>query len=380
MQVTEDFDREGAWVVGVLAGLAVLVAGSVAFPRSVYDGFVWHYFWGPVYADAHNAACAVNTAGGVELLYQQTACTTADAGAIVAEPGYTLVSEVGYMIVLLVMLVGVYFLLRRLDLADDLDLFFALVPFMLFGGALRVVEDATDTVPAGVAPLLSYPENTLFISPIIYVTVFLITLAALLLGVALQRKGVVEEYHRAVAAMGTAALVVTIGYLTSRALTTDYVGFYPQILLVVVAVATALSVGIYYGIDQYRPELNAGTGLIGLVMIWGHAIDGVANVVAADWIYALGLPRTIEYGAKHPANAVIIAISEGILPPSIQNVIGTSWPFLVVKLAVAVGIVWLFDEQFLDDSPRYALILLVAAVAVGLGPGSRDMLRVAFGI
>jgi uncharacterized membrane protein len=34
----------------------------------------------------------------------------------------------------------------------------------------------------------------------------------------------------------------------------------------------------------------------------------------------------------------------------------------------------------MEESPRFAVMLLEAIVAVGLGPGTRDMVRIAFGI
>jgi uncharacterized membrane protein len=39
-----------------------------------------------------------------------------------------------------------------------------------------------------------------------------------------------------------------------------------------------------------------------------------------------------------------------------------------------------FDDAIFEESPRFAVLLLVAIVAVGLGPGTRDMLRATFGI
>ncbi|MFB6183005.1 MAG: DUF63 family protein [Haloarculaceae archaeon] len=379
MQTLDDVDSERAWVVAAVLAVLGLVAGSVAFPRSFYDGFVWRYFWGPVHADATNAACAVNTGTSVKLFASLDACRAAAAsGGFVAQPGYTPVSEVGYMVVLLFMLVGVLFLLRRLQVAEDTELFFALVPFMLFGGALRVVEDTFDATPAGVDQLVAYPYNTLIISPIIYVTVFLVTLVALVAAVWLETDGYVRDYHRVLAAVGAAILTVTVGFLLATSLTTEYVRLYPQMTILTVAVASVLALGIYYGTERYKPEINRGTGRVGLVVVWGHAIDGVANVIAADWTGAIGIPLT--YGAKHPVNRFIIRLSASVLPDSVIAAVGTSWPFLVVKLAVAVGIVWLFDETFMDESPRYAVLLLIAAVAVGLGPGTRDMLRVTFGI
>jgi uncharacterized membrane protein len=43
-------------------------------------------------------------------------------------------------------------------------------------------------------------------------------------------------------------------------------------------------------------------------------------------------------------------------------------------------VLWLFTEEFMEESTRYALLLLIAITAVGLGPGTRDLLRVTFGI
>jgi uncharacterized membrane protein len=376
---TEEFVSERTWIGGFLALVGGLVIGSIAAPRAVYDRFIWQYFWGPVYSDAQTARCAVLTGDGIDLYGTDAACQGAADTGVVAYTGYTLVSEVGYMVILLFMLVGVLLLLARLDLATDFRLFFSLVPFMLFGGVLRVVEDATDAaVDAGFEPAIGYPLNTLLISPIIYATVFVFTLGALIVSLRLERDGVVPNQFRAMTGIGSGILGLTLAYLFYLALTTEYVRFFPQILILDVGIASVLAYLIYKAVDEYKPEINAGTGLVGLVVLWAHAIDGVANVIAADWATALGHPFT--YGAKHPANRIIIGITDSILPESIASVIGTSWPFLLVKLVVALGIVWLFDEQIMEESPRYALLLLVAAVAVGLGPGTRDILRVTFAI
>jgi uncharacterized membrane protein len=114
------------------------------------------------------------------------------------------------------------------------------------------------------------------------------------------------------------------------------------------------------------------------VILWGHTLDGVANVIASDWALAIGLP--FEYSAKHPVNRFIIDATQGILPESTAATIGTAWPFLLVKVIAALLVVWLFDETIFEESPRYAILLLIAILAVGLGPGTRDMLRATFGI
>lgn len=371
---TESTDAERLWGGTVATILAALFAGVLLFPERVYYGFVWHYFWGPVVADAKSAQCGVYAEGTTTYLNDAAACQAASEP--VAYPGYTLVSEVGYAVTLLLALVGVVFLLRRLDVGQDRGLFYALFPYMLFGGALRVVEDANDAVPAGVEPAISFPWNTLIISPIIYFTMFVLTLVALLVSVELDGRGVADS-GRSLATIGAGLLAASVGYLMVLAFTQDYVAFHPQITVVVLVGATVITALVWEAIERYAPELNAGTEKMGLVVIWAHSVDGVANVVGIDWAKELGLPADLV--PKHPVNRALIQVGEQF-PETVQHFAGTAWPFLLVKIVAAVFVVWVFDEEIFEESPRYAILLLVAIVAVGLGPGTRDMLRATFGI
>ncbi|WP_435184515.1 DUF63 family protein [Halobellus sp. EA9] len=369
-------DPERLWGAGVLLALAALVVGTLVRPEVVYDGFIWHYFWGPVQADANSAVCAIRPGNTVQYLYDAQAC--ANAAEPVAYPGYTLVSEVGYMLTLLVALIGVVFLLRRLDLGTDRRFFYALLPFVFFGGALRVVEDANDAGSAADA-LISYPLNTLVISPIIYFTVFAITLAAVVAAVAAVRADLVERYDRLLFGIGTAILVVTIGYLASLVVSgAEGVEFYPQVLVIVLVGATLAAAASWWLIERYAPAVNAGTGRIGFVVLWGHAVDGVANVVGLDWMTAIGAgPNLVP---KHPVNQFVVDVTGAVLPASVLAVTGDTWPFLVLKLVAATFVLWVFEEEIFEESPRYTILLLVAVLAVGLGPGTRDMLRATFGV
>jgi uncharacterized membrane protein len=367
-------DTERLWGGTVAALLTALVGGALVFPERVYYGFIWHYFWGPVAADAKSAQCAAYADGSVTYLYDAAACRA--AAEPVAYPGYTLVSEVGYALTMLLALLGVVFLLRRLDVGRDRELFYALFPFMLFGGALRVVEDAFDGLSAADAAI-SFPWNTLIISPVIYLTMFAITLAALLGSIWLRNSGVTDSYQSPLAGVGTALLAASVGYLTSLAFTTEFVDFFPQITVIVLVASTLTAWLTWEAVERYAPEVNRGTRRMGLVVIWAHAVDGVANVVGIDWAKELGLPADLV--PKHPVNRALIGVGEQFPEPVIE-LVGTAWPFLVVKLVAAVFVVWVFDEQLFEESPRYAILLLVAIVAVGLGPGTRDMLRATFGI
>ncbi|GAD51388.1 hypothetical protein MBEHAL_0148 [Halarchaeum acidiphilum MH1-52-1] len=366
-------DAERAWTAILGVAVVALVGGSLAFPDRVYGGFVWHYFWGPVYADAHSAACVVWDGGARTLLYENAKC--AAASGIVAEPGYTLVSEAGYALTLVFMLTGVVFLIRRLDVGEEYSLLYALFPFMLFGGALRVVEDADDTVPTS---LIHYPLNALIISPVIYVTVFALTLVALLLAVWLARTGRTAGYERPLFAFGTGLLALTLAYLCALVVTDPNVSFHPVFTILTYLIAGAVTAADYWLLTRHAPGVLSGSGIAGVLVIFGHAIDGASNVLGLDFGKELGLPYDLT--PKHPVNRFIVRFTEGVLPHSVTDAIGAAWPFLLVKIVAATFVVSLFDAKMYEENPRYTVLLLVAVLAVGLGPGTRDMLRATFGV
>ena len=376
---------ELAWIASLVAGVIGIAGAAVALPRQVYWGFLWRYLWGPVQADAEGVNCFVHFPGSGETVpgsheMATKGCTRAYESAFVAEPGYTLVSTAVYILVLVFMLVGVYLLLKRFTLEPYSDFFFALVPFMLFGGALRTVEDAFVAAQrAGEVPAIEFPASAILISPFIYFTVFFIALASFLASKWLVHEELTATYRNPLATLGVIWLAVAVGYNAFLSVTTNYVDFVPSILVIVLGLAAVIAVGVYYATETFRPAINAGTGYMGLVVLWGHAVDGVANVLASDWTWVWGLG---EYTAKHPLNRAIIdatnAVQGGTELAGVY--VGDSWTFLVVKIIVPVLILAVFDKEFVEENPRYAVMLLTAIVAVGLGPGTRDMLRVAFGI
>ena len=380
-----DISPELAWVVTFVAGIVAVVGGALAFPQRVYYEFLWRYFLGPVRVDATDASCLVyfRDTGEVTSGADAQGCAPAayeGMNAFVVTDGYTVTSTLGYIVVLVFMLFGIYLLLERFDLRPYRGFFYALFPFMLFGGTLRTVEDAfIAAINAGSTPGLEYPLSALLISPFIYFTVFAIALASFLVSKLLFARGVTETWTYPLGALGTAVLALSFGYLVYLSLTTEYVSLYPSILIVILGLATVTTAVAYYVVDRQWSWIHAGTGLMGFVVIWGHAVDGVANVLANDWTH---IWHGLSYGAKHPFNQFIMDTTNSLQGGQelFGAYVGDAWPFLLVKIVAPVVILALFDEEFMEDSPRFAILLLGAVVAVGLGPGTRDMLRVAFAI
>jgi uncharacterized membrane protein len=368
-RLTRD-ERRYLGAVGSLLG--ALAVGVMVWPQAVYDRFIWRYFWGPVQADALGSRCVIREGGAVVTGETAARCTLAPGP--VAYPGYTIVSEVGYMLLLLVGIAGVILLLRRLAIVVDAGLILALVPLMIFGGGLRVLEDYLD---AAVDPLVLYPWNTLLISPIIYLTVFVLALAVVLGGViGARRSG--GSPTRTVALAGGVLAVIPPAILLERGLQTTAVTLYPQVITVVVVGTVVAVLGLMRILARVRPQLTDGRESLAMVVLGAHGLDGLANVVGLDWMPALDAgPNLI---AKHPANQFVVDLTGSLQPASLTAVVGDTWPFLMIKLTAAVVILWVFEPEFMEESPQFSGLLLVAIIAVGLGPGTRDVLRATFGI
>jgi len=367
---------ERLWTAGVGAILAVLVGGSILVPNLVYVRFIWQYFWGPVVADAKGAA-AIAWNGG-DVLFFNSSGAAASAPGPIAYPGYTIVSEIGYAATLLIALAGVVFLLNRLDIEVDVGLIYPLFPFMLFGGALRVVEDAHNSLLETGNGLIAFPWNTLLISPIIYFTVFFVVLGTMVAAIKLRKGGYTETTDYPIAVAGGVFLGLSVLVLLVLSVTTQEVEFHPSFTLLTLGGASLIAWGGWWLVREYLPAVASGTPVLGALILWAHSVDGLANVLGIDWGAELGLAYDLV--PKHPVNRAVIDITTNLVPESITAVIGAAWGFLLLKIAAALVVTGLFDREMIEESPRFSTLLLIAVIAVGLGPGTRDMLRATFGV
>lgn len=310
------------------AAAALFAAATVALPDLFYDRFLWKYFWGPVVADAANRATAVH-------------------GGVVAHRGYNLVNEVGYGLLMGYFLLLLVQLLRRFDLGAGRGFVLQFVPFVVFGGLLRVVEDAG---------ILSVPLRYLVISPLIYFTVFAVVLVVLVAAVVLERRGAVADHRRVVAGTGTAAalgtaalLLVTVEPVAAWMLPAS-LGIAAAAFLPAAALGLALA-GEYPGVGRLLSWEPA-------VILYGHLLDGSATALSLE---------VLGYGEKHPVVAAFVKVA------------GTAYAFIPLKLVVIGGILyWL--EAGREEDPRFTNLVLLGILAVGLGPGTRNTVRAVLGI
>ena len=114
------------------------------------------------------------------------------------ETGYTFENTFLYSIILIVAAYFVFEILKRLKVKIDKRLALSTVPFIVWGGALRALQDA-GTV-----------NSYWFFTPGIYFFVFFVIFSTLLISLILQKKFKIP-YHKPVIAVGSFLAVITIG-------------------------------------------------------------------------------------------------------------------------------------------------------------------------
>ena len=121
------------------------------------------------------------------------------------------------------------------------------------------------------------------------------------------------------------------------------------------ALSVVLTRGIWLGV---RDRVGV-TGWPGLLVLFGHTLDGVSTAIGVR----------LGFGEQTPLSARLIETGAGLPPASL---LGDAWLFVLVKLLVATGVLFAFREYVCEDPGEAALYLGVIA-AVGLGPGAHNL-------
>lgn len=229
----------------------------------------------------------------------------------------------------------------------------AFTPWMVTGAAVHALY----TVDA-------YPDwaDLLFDPHAIYFTTF--TAAGMTwayMHVASELSGEGDHGPQYVAAAGIGGVLVTGGFVLSRAHGAELSQVVPAFggLLIALTVAglAYLVVGYFYS------KMIIHTGILGGLVVFGHALDGVMTAVAAD---VFGHPPLYTVGAEVYRYA-------GTLPT--VDLLGQGWLLVTLKVCLALVAVSAGTSLAARDRYRSAAYLgLGALAAYGLGPGVHILL------
>ena len=265
-------------------------------------------------------------------------------------PTGTTLPPTPYLAGVLVATLAVVLLLYRRSPAVTGRVVVALAPWMAAGAGLYALEQV-GAVPAPLAPLTG--------SPTVYLTTFVV--AGTVWAAVAKRPADGWRLRSAPGALVTTGALALWGVLIAAL----YVGGTAGTLSVVWPGAAllggvALGGATWFVVRRYRPIQAARVGAAGLLVVVGHALDGVSTAVGLE---------VLGFSEQTPLSARVFELA-GALPTAAY--IGEGWLFVTVKLALAVGVALLLAD-FVREDPNQGNLLLAFVAAVGLGPGFHNV-------
>ncbi|VTT85751.1 unknown [Halorubrum sp. DM2] len=256
-------------------------------------------------------------------------------------PAGTTLPPLPHLLVVLLAAGGVAAALRRRRPRVTGRRVLALAPWMALGSAAHVLY-VVDALPPVLAPFAG--------SPTVYLTVGAVAGAAWIAADATRPNRVAAT----LAAAGALLVVPVVAVAAGTGLSPEGARWSAVALALTVPVAG----GAWVGLTRLRPEA-AVTGGVGALAVFGHALDGVSTAVGTT---------QLGFGERTPLSRFLLEL--GGVPP--VPVLGEGWLFLLVKLAVATAVVWLF-AAYVRETPAEGYLLLGFVGAMGLGPAVHNL-------
>jgi len=261
----------------------------------------------------------------------------------------------------LVVLVGGTFLIAAVLVAleppVDQRMVVALAPWMALGGALHALnQPPVQLYDATLAPLFGTPS--------VYLTTFcLMGTVWVLLSLFGIRTGHDDNIARNLGITGSGVLTVILIQSGITALRSDLIEpVWPALAVIVSLFVAALAV---LAVALWRTPMVIRARYAAPVVIFAHAFDGVSTAIGTD---VLGVSE------RSPIPRAIMDFARD-LPTA--DIIGSGWLFVVVKLVVAAAVVVLMDD-YLNEEPTEASLILSIVAAVGIGPATNNVVLFLF--
>ncbi len=257
--------------------------------------------------------------------------------------GYNAVNTLVYGAILLAIAFFVVFpVLDRKGIKFDFSFALSLLPFILFGTALRALT-AAGTAGKAVLPFLVKTANPLeagfwTFTPGVWFLTFGVTIVALFLSRAAAKR-LKTGYHKIFAGVGLAAAMPAL--LLNFASFSNWLGFFSTIALVgVVSGAVVFLFSAVLKRKLLRDRMNA-------MAMAGQAIDGIATFVAMGFY---------GFSEMHPLSDAIISVSPAL--------------FVLAKIGVVLAILYYVEKTIKGKNLRGFIKLFLIILGFSTGTAS----------
>jgi len=244
--------------------------------------------------------------------------------------GYNLVNTVAYVSVLLLLAFFFVFpLLDRRGIKFDKRFAISLLPYILFGSAVRVIEPL-GYVRKSINPL---EAGFWFITP----GVWFLTFALTILGLLVARKIKKESYHKTFALIGMLFFLPVILFVASH-----YGNWFFFIGTIVLIVILGQAVKFLVNALTKSKLLNDSTNFLAMQ---GQVIDSTATIVATTFL---------GFSEQHPLSAGIIGLHPAF--------------FFIVKVGLILLILYYAERDIERENMKgfFKLFLIILGFATGM--------------
>jgi len=255
--------------------------------------------------------------------------------------GYNIYNTITYAIIFIVAAFFVYKLLRYIKIRIDTKLIYGIIPYVILGGLLRALEDA------------SVVTGFLFKTPAIYVLIFVIALAALLVSIGVQKYSR-YQYHKVWFVIGIVILLFGFSYvnMVSSFALLSMVGITAAWVIVFLVIKKIALKKKYTSISKFLSNEN-------LLLLSVHMFDASTTFTALNFF---------SYFEQH------------VLPSFLINILGPAVMF-PLKLIVVIAVLYVLDKELhkREDLEKRGFVKLLILI-LGLAPGLRNLIRLVMGV
>ena len=258
---------------------------------------------------------------------------------IIYDTGYNWVNTISWALLFALVLLALLKILKKIGIEIDEKFIAAVVPYILVGATMRVIEDAELLLP---------PLSYLLITPLIYFLVFVCGVFVLLISIKTSK----TNYNYIFGAVG---LIWFFANLSILLWTEELIS--PWVILAVSGIS-AVIVGVIYLIAA-KFDVHFLTDKLNISVLAAHLLDATSTYIGID---------LLDYTGKHVIENLIVKYT------------GSAVGMYLLKLGILIPVLYLMDTQFHEEEKELKNMVLLALITIGLAPAVRNTLRMAFGI
>jgi len=270
--------------------------------------------------------------------------------------GYNIVNTATFALILVAAVIGTYLLLKRLGIKIDRDFFIGIMPYIALGGVLRSWEDLLEATKATAqllnSPIKDFilldaagvPRNLLLISPIIYISIFILALSSLLISLIIASRAKFQ-YHKVWFAIGSVIIILVLAQLR-------FVNYPAMMLMLGIAAAWA---SLFYVARRANQKARTFFTLENYSILSVHMFDASTTFVALQFF---------GYFEQHVVANFFISIFGPVA-------------MFAIKLPVVAAVLHYLDKEKENEKKNF---IKIAILILGLGPGLRNFLRLGMGV